>query len=73
MNDSDKFNETSLPKEEDFYGDLNMEGITYVDYGHAKRVSNDFETRNLGDYHDLYVQSMASFFKNDRSRIRTIK
>ena len=24
---------------------------------HAKRVCNDFEIKNLGEYHDLHVQS----------------
>ena len=34
-----------------------MEGITDTDYMHTKRVCNDFETKNLDEYHDLYVQS----------------
>ena len=31
-----KFNETSLPEEEDFYSYLNMENITDVGYKHTK-------------------------------------
>ena len=34
-----------------------MEDITNAYYGHAKRVCKDFEIKNLGQYHDLYVQS----------------
>ena len=34
-----------------------MEDITDVDYWHAKRVCKDFEITNLGEYHELYVQS----------------
>ena len=34
-----------------------MEGITGVDYRHAKRVYKEFKINNLGDYHDLYSQS----------------
>ena len=34
-----------------------MEGITSVDYRHARRVYKEFEINNLGEYHDLYVQS----------------
>ena len=34
-----------------------MEGITSVDYRHVKRVHKEFKSKNLGDYHDLYVQS----------------
>ena len=34
-----------------------MEHITDVYYAHVKRVFKDFEIKNLGEYHDLYVQS----------------
>ena len=34
-----------------------MEDITDADYVHAKRVCKDFEIKNLGEYHDLHVQS----------------
>ena len=34
---------------------LNMEDITDTDYGNAKRVYQDFEINNLGEYHKLYV------------------
>ena len=34
---------------------LNMEDITAADYIHAKRVCKDFETKSVGEYHDLYV------------------
>ena len=39
-----------------------MEDITDVDYGHAKRVFDgvahkSINNKNLGDYHDLYIQS----------------
>ena len=33
-----------------------MEDITDADYANAKRVCKDFEIRNLGECHDLYVQ-----------------
>ena len=56
MNDWEKFNEISLPEKEDFYSHVNMEDITDVDSVHAK-VCQDFETKNLEEHHDLYVQS----------------
>ena len=31
MDDWEKLNETSLPEKEEFYGNLNMEGITDID------------------------------------------
>ena len=34
-----------------------MEDITDAYYRHAKTVSEEFEIKNLGEYHDLYVQS----------------
>ena len=61
-------NETSLPDKEAFYGSLNMEDITDVDHRHAKRVFKSLNNKNLGDYHDLYVQSdtlfLADVFEN---------
>ena len=71
MDDWEKFNETSLPEKEDFYSHLNMEDITDADYAHAKIVCKDFEIKNLGEYHDLYVQSntllLADVFENFRN------
>ena len=57
VDDREKFNETSLPEKEEFYNHLNMEDISDEDYTHAKRVCKDFEKKNLGEYHDLYIQS----------------
>ena len=52
----EKFNKT-LPEKEDFYSHLNMEDITDADYTHGERVCKDFEIKDFGEYHDLYVQS----------------
>ena len=30
---------------------------TQKENAHTKRIRKDFEMRNLGDYHDLYIQS----------------
>ena len=57
MDDWEKFNETTLPEEEEFYSYLNLENITDADYMHAKRVCKDFEIKKLGEYHNLYLQS----------------
>ena len=48
------FNE-ALPEKEDFSSHLNMEDITDADFAHAIRICKDFEIKNLGEYHDLYV------------------
>ena len=48
-----------------------MEDITDVDYAHTKRICKDFETKHLGEYHDLHVQSdtlmLADVFENFRN------
>ena len=72
IDDWKKFNETSLLKKEEFYSHLNMEGITDADYVHPKEVSKDFEIKNVGEYHDLYVQIdtvlLAGVFENFRNK-----
>ena len=48
-----------------------MKDITGIDYAHTKRVCRDFEIKNLGEYHDLYVQSdtllSVDIFENFRN------
>ena len=34
-----------------------MEDITDADYTHAKRVCKNFGIKNLGEFHNFYVQS----------------
>ena len=72
MYDCEKINETSLPGKADFYSHLNMEDIADADYTDAKRVCKDFEIKNLGEYHDLYVQSntllLADVFENFKNK-----
>ena len=53
----DKFNETSIPSKELFYSNLTMENISETDDIHANNLFKTFKLNNLGDYHDLYVQS----------------
>ena len=43
----DKFNQTLLPKNEDFYCNLNMEDIKDPNCNHAKIVCKDFGIKNL--------------------------
>ena len=51
-----------MPEKEDFYSHLNAKDITDADYAHAKKVCKDFEIKNLGEYHDLHVQSDTFLF-----------
>ena len=57
MDSWEKFNENTLPSKEAFYSNLNLEDISDEDYAHAQKVWDVFETKNLGEYHDLFVQS----------------
>ena len=71
MSDWNKFNNTELPPKDAFYSNLNMEDITDVDDRHEKRVIKSLSNKNLGDYHDFYVQSdtllLADVFENFRN------
>ena len=70
MDSSERFDETSLPNKEAFYSKLNLEDITDKDYERAQKVWEVFGIKNLGEYHDLYVQSdtllLADVFENFR-------
>ena len=70
MDNCERFDETSLPDKESFYSSLNMENIDYIDYRHGNNVFKKFKLKNLGEYHDLYVQSdtilHADVFENFR-------
>ena len=67
-----RFDEISLPNKKDYYSCLNMEDITDIDYRHAKKIFKELEVNNLGDYHDLYVQSdtllLTNIFENFRNK-----
>ena len=72
MDSWEKFDETTLPPKEAFYSNLNLEDISDEDYAHAQKVWDVFEINNLGEYHDLYVQSdtllLADVFENFRDK-----
>ena len=59
-------------KKKAFYSERNKEGVTDEEYAHAQKVWKVFQIKNLGDYHDLYVQSdtllLADVFGNFRDK-----
>ena len=71
MDPWERFGKTLLPSKESFYSNLNMENIDDIDYRHGNNVFKRFKLKNLGEYHDLYVQSdtllLADVFENFRN------
>ena len=70
MDSWERFNETSLPPKKSFYSELNLEDISDKDYWHAQKVWDVFEIRNLGEYHDLYVQTDTSLLADVFEKIK---
>ena len=71
MDSLERFNEKSLPDKESFYSNLYSENITDEDYKHVQKVREVFKIKNLGEYHDVYVQSdtllLADVYENFRN------
>ena len=67
----EKFSEISLPNKESFYSSLNMVNIDDIDYRDGNNVFKKFKLKNLGEYHDLHVQSdtllLADVFESFRN------
>ena len=55
MDSRKKLNGT-LPNKKEFYSNLTMEDITDADNKHTKRVWRDFGIKNLGEYHNSYLE-----------------
>ena len=70
MDSFNRFNETKLPVQQDFYSILNNEHNSDEQYKHAQNVWNTFNLKTMGDYHDLYLKSdillLADVFENFR-------
>ena len=70
MDSFQKFEETELPTQEQFYSILNNEHILTDDYQHAQNVWKTFNMKNMGDYHDVYLKAdvllLADVFENFR-------
>ena len=71
MDSMSKFDEKKLPTIDNFYSRLNSSGISKEDYAHAKKLWEFFKRKDLGDYHDVYVQAdviqLSDVFVNFRS------
>ena len=67
INSWERFGETSLPDKK-----VCLKDITDKDYTHGQKTFEEFKLKNLGDYHDLFVQSdtllLPDVFENFRNK-----
>ena len=66
----DKFEETKLPSIAHFYSTLSDSKISETDYEFAKEVWEKFKLKDLGELHDLYMNTnvmiLADVFESFR-------
>ena len=66
----EKFDQTELPTQEQFYSVLNDQHVTNGECDHAKKVWKTFNIKTMGGYHDLYLKSdmllLANVFESFR-------
>ena len=71
MDSVEKFDDQQLPSKDDFYSQLNSEHISDEQYQHAQKICSTFELKNMGQYHDLYLESdillLSDVFENFRN------
>ena len=64
-------NSMKPPENKGFYSHINMEEINDAYYTHTKKVCKDFDIKDLGEYHDLCVESdtvlLVDVFENFRN------
>ena len=70
MDSFEKFDQMKLTTKELFYSVLNDQHITNEEYNHARKVSETFDIKTMGEYHDLYLKSdvllLADVFESFR-------
>ena len=64
MSSWNKFEETQLPPKETFHSNLNMSDISKYDYEHVQKVWKEFNLKNFGEYHDLYLKTDTLLLSN---------
>ena len=72
MDSWERFIEEQLPAIDKFYSNLNLKDINKDDYRYAQKLWSTFNIKNLGEYHDLYVQSDAAQLADIFEQFRTL-
>ena len=71
MDSCENLDENTLPPKTYFYSNFSLGDISDNDYEHAQNVWDVFTIKNLGKYHDLYVQTdtllLSDVYKNFRN------
>ena len=57
MDSFERFNETQLPRKDDFFSQLTQDAITDEQYCYATKVLGTFNLQTMGDYYGLYLKS----------------
>ena len=50
-----KFEKRQLPKQTSFFSRLMQEKVSDEDFAHAQKVWKEFDCKNMGEFHDLYL------------------
>ena len=72
MENWNRFNKTEFPSLDKFYSNLNLKNICKKEYEHAQKVQKVFNIKNLGEYHDLYVQSDTTQLADTFEQFRNV-
>ena len=59
MHEWERFKKILLPQKQELCSNLNTKDITHANYMHSNIVCKNFEIKNWGEYHDLYLKNDA--------------
>lgn len=75
MDGWNRMNQTYLPSKEEYFSSLSGKHITDAEFNFAQKVWSTFKLQNLGQLHDLYMQSdvalLADIFESFRDNTLT--
>lgn len=71
MNGFERFEETKLPEKECFYSKMEEQELSNSDYEHVKNIWRQFELKNLGELHDLYMKTDVNILTDVCESFRT--